>query len=102
MKAQEYFEKYFENLGNDDIEKIVMFSKEMIKDFSAEINALMKQRNAKSNGAVEGVIREINEKWNSVVAKVNKKFGIETLKRNVIWNFYLAEPYPHIYQRKPD
>lgn len=64
-------------------------------------NAL-KQRNCKTDSVAIGVIRELNQKWNSVVEKVNKKFGVKTLKRNVIWNVYIAENENAGYARKPD
>ena len=73
----------------------------MLNNFKDELRQLLKQRNCKTDSAAIGVIRELNEKWNSVVAKVDKKFGVKTIKRNVIWNNYAAGLSP-AYKRKPD
>lgn len=99
MKAQEYFEKYFKNL-EITLPNIVESSKQMFNDFNDEIGYLMKQRNCKTHSVAIAIIKELNQKWNSVVEKVHKHFGFECLKRNVIWNYYMPE-YP-TYKRKPD
>ena len=101
MKAQEYFEKYFMNITGLDVQVLTDNCNQMFKDFNEEVEQLLKQRNCKTDSAAIGVIRELNEKWNSVVAKADKKFGVKLFKRNVIWNIYAADLSP-IYKRKPD
>ena len=51
-----------------------------------------------------GVVREINDKWNSVAQKLEKKYGQKVLHRNVIWNRCLADGFPFDPRcaRKPD
>ena len=101
MKAQEYFDKYFADLKYADV-KFIDNANAMLQEMASEYSAIRLQRNVKTlNGAV-GIVRELNEKWNSVEAKIEKKFGKRLLKRNVIWNKFLAEEWGHLYPRKPD
>ena len=101
MKAQEYFDKYFADKKYADV-SVVDSIKEMYRDFMREYEVIKNQRGVKTmNGAV-GVIRELNEKWNSVEAKVEKKFGKKILKRNVIWNTVLSIGWADVYPRKPE
>lgn len=101
MKAQEYFDKYFADKKYANV-SIVDSIQEMYREFLREYEVIKNQRGVKTmNGAV-GVIRELNEKWNSVAAKVEKKFGVKIIKRNVIWNKVLSEEWGEIYPRKPD
>ena len=105
MKAQEYFEKYFENAKMEtakDIEEIGINAKKMFQDFADEVSKIEKKRNVKSLSGLVGIIRELNEKWNSVVGKVERKFSTKVLARNVIWNNFLSSLYPDEFMRKPE
>ncbi|MBO5969005.1 MAG: hypothetical protein J6S14_10975 [Clostridia bacterium] len=102
MKAQEYFEKYFADADINNQEELFEKSKAMLKDFSGEIDKLLKSRNAKRDSVAIGIVNEMNAKWNAVANKVEKKFGIRILKRNVIYNFYLSEQNSVVFPRKPD
>lgn len=101
MKAQEYFNKYFAELPKT-IEEAKANAQNMLVDFSGEVELLLKQRNIKTDDGAVGVIRELNEKWNSVANKVEKKYGKKILKRNIIWNVYLAEIDESKYKRKEE
>lgn len=100
MKAQEYFEKYFEHAENYD--QMVEGGKNMFCDMCGEYQIIEKTRKVKSMGAAVGIVRELNTKWNSVASKVEKKFSARVMKRNVIWNELLSKHWGDIYPRKPD
>lgn len=99
MKAKEYVEKYFSTLPEtaEECEKI---SKELLRDFHSEILSLIEKRGIKIDSGAVGIIREMNEKWNSICNRTKKKFGFKILCRNVIWNVYLANKFPDEYKRK--
>lgn len=101
MKAQEYFDKYFADKKYADA-SLVDSIKEMYRDFAREYEVIKNQRGVKTLEGAVGVVRELNEKWNSVEAKVKKKFGKQILKRNTIWNTFLAAQWGDIFPRKPD
>ncbi len=100
MKAQEYFDKYFQNINS--FEEITENVKAMFRDMSKEFDTLKAQRNIKTVAGIVGVVRELNDKWNSVASKVEQKFSIKVIKRNVIWNVYLSERWEDDFPRKPD
>ena len=99
MKSQEYFEKYFENANT--VEEINEGSKSMFRDFMKEFDEIKKQRNVKTDDGIIGVVRELNDKWNAVAGKLERKFSVKVLKRNVIWNV-LLEGCGSKYPPKPE
>ncbi len=100
MKAQEYFDKYFENVKS--FEEIAENGKAMFRDMMREYSEIEKTRKPKTLDGMAGIVRELNNKWNSVAGKVEQKFSVPVIKRNVIWNMLLSEKLGHIYPRKPD
>ena len=102
MKAQEYFEKYFSDLDIYNLEQIDKTVKEMVSEFASEIKQLAEQRKSEKNSVAVAIVNEQNAKWNSVAAKVEKKFGFPVLKRNSIYNVFLHTPFPDIFPEKPD
>ena len=100
MKAKEYFEKYFENVKS--FEEISENGKAMFKDMLKEFDEIKKTRNPKTSDGLVGIVRELNDKWNSVAAKVEQKFSTPVIKRNVIWNVLLADGWVSKFPRKPD
>ena len=100
MKAKEYFEKYFENVKN--FEEISENGNAMFKDMLKEFDEIEKTRNPKTVDGLVGIVRELNDKWNSVAAKVTQKFSTPVIKRNVIWNVLLSEKMEAKFPRKPD
>ena len=101
MKAQEYFDKYFDR-DFTDAEELSTVCRKVLKDFSGEVKSLMEQRGCKTTAGIVGVIRELNTKWNSLTSKVEKRFGVKVLRRNAIWNIYLADEFPETFDRKPE
>lgn len=110
MKAQEYYDKYFADLkynadysNFDEVnEKLIKSAGDMFRDFSKEYREMYSKRKPKTFSGIVSIIKEQNDKWNSVATKVNAKFGEKVIKRNVIWNEVLCRTYPHLFQRKPE
>lgn len=100
MKAQEYFDKYFANARS--IDEIKAGAREMIRDLVREYDEIDKTRKVKTPDGIAGIVRELNDKWNSVGTKVEKKFQVKILNRNVIWNLLLADKFSDTFPRKPD
>lgn len=100
MKSQEYFQKYFENA--ESLDEITENSKAMFKDFLGEFSEIDVKRKPTTLDGIVGIVRELNEKWNSVAGKVEKKFSTQIIKRNVIWNVLLSEKWEEFYPKKPD
>ena len=83
MKAKEYVNKYKSDLdklsedynSSTDILKDGHLFPKMLKDileeFSSEIEVLMKSRNSESNQALYGVLTELDNKWLSVSSKID-------------------------------
>ena len=100
MKSQEYFQKYFENAKSK--KEIAENCKAMFKDFLGEFSEIDAKRKPTTLDGVAGIVRELNEKWNSVAGKVEKKFSTQVIKRNVIWKVLLSEKWGELYPRKLD
>ena len=67
-----------------------------------EFDEIKKMRNPKTSDGLVGIVRELNDKWNSVATKVEQKFSTPVIKRNVIWNVLLADGWVSKFPRKPD
>ena len=100
MKAKEYFDKYFGNVKSE--QEMIENAKSMYVDFSKEFEEIKEKRKIKTLGGLVGIIRELNDKWNSIATKVEEKFSAQFLKRNAIWNNWLSEKFGDEYPRKPD
>ncbi len=100
MKAKEYFDKYFANVKSE--KEIIENAKSMYRDFFTEFDEIKEKRKYKSLDGFVGIIRELNDKWNSIATKVEAKFSTQILKRNAIWNNWLSEKWGDEFPRKPD
>ena len=100
MKAQEYYDKYFANAQSTD--EIKEGAAKMLRDMVNEYSEIAEMRKAKTLDGDVGIVRELNDKWNSVETKVENKFQVRILKRNVIWNILLADKFGDTFKRKPD
>ena len=72
MKAKEYFDAYSSRIlpQNEDSEKAIV---SMFNDMDKEFKALIKSRNIQKIPALQSLVREVNTKWNAVVALFEKK-----------------------------
>ena len=90
MKAKEYFEKYEDLLihaTNDQAYKDSSFN--VFMDFSKESTDVIESRKAKKNTAVIAVMKEQNDKWNSLCRLFEKKYGFSPLIKDgfkTFWN----------------
>lgn len=92
MKAQEYVDTYMTGLKTADDCKIK--ANEMFRAFAGEFQKICEMRNVKTIMGQEGVVRELNEKWNSIAIRVEKMYHQPIIKRNVIWNHFLSDMDP--------
>ncbi len=102
MKAQEYVEQYMTGIDFNSEEDCIKRAKAMFTAFAHEVDDLCKKRGVKTLGGQEGVIREMNDKWNAVASRVEKMYNFKLVRRNVIWNMYLADTDPVRWPPKPD
>lgn len=91
MKAKEYFAKYGESVYREALDGKFEIGQTLFIELASEFKTISKQRNVKSNRAAVAVIKELNEKWNSLAAMFEKKYGVEVLKRNAVLNYYMEK-----------
>lgn len=91
MKAKEYFAKYGESVYREALDGKFEIGHTLFIELASEFKTISKQRNVKSNRAAVAVIKELNEKWNSLAAMFEKKYGVEVLKRNAVLNYYMEK-----------
>ena len=102
MKAQEYVDTYMTGINLDSDEDCKSKATEMFRAFAGEFQEICDKRGVKTVLGQEGVIRELNEKWNSVAVRVEKMYQHPLVKRNVIWNIFLSDVDPVKWPPKPD
>ena len=95
MKAREYFAKYGESVYREALDGKFEIGQALFIELASEFKTISEQRNVRSNRAAVAVIKELNEKWNSLAAMFEKKYGVEVLKRNAVLNYYM-EKIPEI------
>ena len=91
MKAKEYFAKYGESVYREALDGKFEIGQALFIELASEFKAISEQRNVKSNRAAVAVIKELNEKWNSLAAMFEKKYSVEVLKRNAVLNYYMEK-----------
>ncbi len=111
MKAKDYYDKYAKRLVGDDFDfsgydltkpeekerAKADLSKsmndavlEMIKEMSEEIQTLLNQRHCKTDSAVAGAVREINDRYNALARRLNEEQGFGVLKINGLASFWIS------------
>lgn len=91
MKAKEYFEKYESLILTDIREESTTYTTELVVELNKEVDTLYKDRNGKSNSALVGVLKEINQKWNAIGTLFEKKYGVSPLKRNGFLEYWKSQ-----------
>lgn len=94
MKAKEYFAKYDSLLMGqvENDEQLAQSISALLLELSAEVNVLAKQRKARTNSAIAGIVRELNEKWNSICSSFEKKYdGFSPIKFDGFKNYWIYE-----------
>lgn len=92
MKANEYVAKYMTGIESE--KEFTEKAKQMFSDFAKEYSEICKIRGVKTLSGQEGVIRELNDKWNAVALRVNKMYPDFQIVRHAIWNLFLSETDP--------
>jgi hypothetical protein len=85
MKAVEYFEKYQNKLNKPED------AAELFLEMSKEVEEIAKQRNAVSDEAAIAIMKELNQKWNSLRRMFLKKLGSSILIENAFMVFWKKE-----------
>lgn len=71
MKAKDYY-KILQESSNDE-EQFEKALENTLKSMSNEADELIRRRNAKTNDAVFGCIRDVDQKWKALVSMHNRK-----------------------------
>ena len=90
MKAKDYVEKYCEKIAAGDDSAM----REMFLDLSQEVVSLCKSRNVQFAKGQISVIKEVNEKWNTIARKMKKEKGEDILREDgfiLLWRQRLPE-----------
>lgn len=84
MKVKEYFAKYLPTIkASLDIPEAtdrVIYG--IYQEMSLEVKTLCEKRNAQKPEALCSVIREINQKWNSLAFLFEKELGFPIMQRD--------------------
>ena len=89
-KAKELYAKYHDRLVSDEKECLSAIS-DLILELSDEVKTIAARRNAKSNQAAVGILREINDKYNAIVSLFEAKDGASPIKRDGFMTFWKKE-----------
>ena len=92
MNADEYVQKYMMDIKtNAELRErlVAMFS-----EITNEFTAICEKRNVQTVKGQEGVVRELNEKWNAIASRVEKMYHKPVVKRNAVWNEILSSLDP--------
>ena len=83
MKAIEYYEQFGERVYQEAVKSSCNNAlSDLVAAFVREMKELIDSRKVQSNRGTVAVIREMNEKWNALVAIFEKRKGDSPIKRN--------------------
>lgn len=91
MKAKEYFEKYEQPIFEDYRENALTGISNLLKEMMKETGDILSKRGVKQSKAAVAVIKEQNDKWNSICNMFEKKHGVSPLLRDGFKNYWLKE-----------
>ncbi|MFA7157470.1 MAG: hypothetical protein WC123_07265 [Bacilli bacterium] len=74
LKAKDYFEKYKETITTEK------GLQDLLTEMSTEVADIGKQRNIKTDAGLTSILREMNQKWNSLARMFEKEFNMSILK----------------------
>ena len=94
MKAKEYFEKYGAQLVLDEnthkIERMNAIIA-LFLELCCEAETIGEQRKVKRIEAVVSIVKEMNDKWNTVGDLCKKHYGVDPLVENGFKEFVLDQ-----------
>lgn len=82
MKAKEYFDKYSKQIVEEDKRDEAATIRKMYMDFVSEMKSMIESRHVKTDNGVIGIIREQNQKWNSIVNMFQAEYTFSPIARN--------------------
>lgn len=88
MKAKEYYAKYHDQLISPDDQTSLEAISDLIYDFSMELKTMCEQRRAKTDDAARSIVRELNEKYNAIVALFEVKDGGSPICRDRFFTYW--------------
>lgn len=88
MKAKEYYVKYHDQLLSEDDQNSLEAISSLIYDLSVELKSLCEIRNAKTDNAARSIVRELNDKYNAIVALFEAKDGGSPIRPNGFLTFW--------------
>lgn len=93
MKAKEYFAKYdpliMGPVSEDDHDTAAQFATRLLMELSGEAKNMATTRNARTNSALGGIIRELNDRWNAIYNLFMSKYGVSPIKMNGIKAYWI-------------
>lgn len=90
MKAKEYYERIMVN-NPQTANEMVNAIGDVIDSLNQEAKDIIAKRKVRHNDAVRAVIRELNDKWNAIVALFEKKQGKSPIHRNAFWDAWVKQ-----------
>jgi len=67
-KAKQQAKEFMEGLTNENVNRKIM---DLLKEFSDEVTELQKIRHCKNDISFFSIIKDQNDKWNSLISKTN-------------------------------
>lgn len=91
MKAKDYFDKYEVAMVAYGGKNALDVTMDILKEMSQEVEVIYKARGCKTNAALAGILKELNNKWNAICSLFEKKYGASPMKRNGFIEFWKHE-----------
>lgn len=86
--AQEYIEKYRNQITSGDAEKTTLAARMLLKDLASEMTDKSNTRRIKKPNAAFILLCETNAKWNRIAAAFEKELGRSPLKKDGFRTWY--------------
>lgn len=86
--AQEYIEKYRNQITSGDMEKTALGARMLLKDLASDMTEMSNTRRIKKPNAAFILLCETNAKWNRIAAAFEKELGKSPLKKDGFRTWY--------------
>lgn len=101
MKAIEYYDKYKDALLTSNPDEFINSANELMSELWDEMQNLIDKRNVKKNDSLIAIVKEINQKYNSIISRFDKDGKKSPLKRNA-FNHLVIKRVPEFANRLID
>lgn len=82
MKSKEYFEKYRDTILTED------GAVKLLVEMSKEVQTIAEGRNTSRDACMVSILKEQNQKWNSIARLIEEDKGFKVLERNGFINYW--------------